>query len=90
MDKIYEALKSSIEDFSMARSERKDLKELIRKIRKTKPKALIRVKAFELANENLKEHGNYKVFQWLEEVVKLIYSKESSLKSNVLARVKIA
>ena len=30
MDKIYEALKSSIEDFSMARSERKDLKELIR------------------------------------------------------------
>ena len=81
MDKIYEALKSSIEDFSMARSERKDLKELIRKIRKNQTqKALIRVKAFELARENLKEHGNYKVFQWLEEVVKLIYSKESSLK----------
>lgn len=83
MDKIYEALKSSIEDFSMARSERKDFKELIRKIRKNQTqKALIRVKAFELARENLKEHGNYKVFQWLEEVVKLIYSKESSLKSN--------
>ena len=35
MDEIYEALKSSIEDFSMARSERRDLKELLKPIKAT-------------------------------------------------------
>ena len=76
MDKIYEALKSSIEDFGMARSERKDLKELIRKIRKNQTqKAVIRVKAFELARENLKEHGNYKVSNGLKRWLNLFTQK---------------
>ena len=78
MDEIYEALKSSIDDFSMARSERRDLKELLKPIKSDRTKkALTRAKAFKLASENLKNHKNYKVFEWLEDVVKLIYSKES-------------
>ena len=83
MDAIYEALKSSIEDFNMARSERRDLKELLKPIKSDRTKkALTRAKAFELASENLKIHKNHEVFEWLEDVVKLIYSKESSLKSS--------
>ena len=50
MDEIYEALKSSIEDFSMARSERRDLKELLKPIKSDRTKkALTRAKAFKLA-----------------------------------------
>lgn len=63
MDTIYEALKSSIEDFNMARSERRDLKELLKPIKSDRTKkALTRAKAFELASENLKIQKNHEVF----------------------------
>ena len=38
MDAIYEALKLSIEDFNMARSERRDLKELLKPIKSDRTK----------------------------------------------------
>ena len=47
----------------MARSERRDLKELLKPIKSDRTKkALTRAKAFELASENLKIQKNHEVF----------------------------
>ena len=78
MDKIYKALELSIDDSNMARSERRSLKVLLSGINGNRTKqALARVKAFQLALEKLNESQDNKVFEWLEDVVKLIYSKET-------------
>ena len=83
MDKIYKALELSIDDSNMARSERRSLKVLLSSINGDRTKqALARVKAFQLALEKFNESQDNKVFEWLEDVVKLIYSKETNVKSS--------
>ena len=77
MEKIYKALELSIEDSNMARSERRDLKVLLASINGDRTKqALARVKAFQLATEKVNNSKGCEAFEWLEDVVKLIYSKE--------------
>ena len=82
MEKIYKALELSIEDSNMARSERRDLKVLLASINGNRTKqALARVKAFQLATEKVNNSKGSEAFEWLEDVVKLIYSKEFEIKS---------
>ena len=83
MRQINELLRDSLNDASVSRSERRELKEIFPLIQGDRTAlAKTRQLAFKLATEKIQETGNYKAMEWLEDVIKLLYSNEMSVKAS--------
>ncbi|MFT5906832.1 MAG: cardiolipin hydrolase [Cryomorphaceae bacterium] len=83
MQDIQKLLEQSIEDFSISRSERKELKAALTKISgQTTEQAKARQLAFQMATKVISEIGELAAMEWLEGVIKLIYAKENKVTSS--------
>jgi phosphatidylserine/phosphatidylglycerophosphate/cardiolipin synthase-like enzyme len=80
---IEQVLADSLEDFSISRSERKELKELLATIQgNVSEQAKVRQLAFRLCTKSIGEIGEMAAMDWLQSVIKLLYSKEAEVKSS--------
>lgn len=76
-------LSQSLEDFSISRAERKELKVILKSIQgNTSEQAKVRQIAFKLATNVIEEIGEIAAMEWLQSLIKLLYSNESSVKSS--------
>lgn len=83
MDTIQQALEASLEDFSISRSEKKELKPLLAAVQGDKTaQAKIRQMAFRMATKAMEEIGEVTAMDWLEGVIKLLYSNEMKVKAS--------
>ncbi len=83
MEKIQQQLIDSLEDFALSRSERKELKTLISQLQGNHIElAKVRTMAFRLATKSLEEFGELTVMDWLEAVIKQLYSNEMKIKAS--------
>ena len=83
MRQINELLRDSLNDASVSRSERRELKGILPLIQGDRTAlAKTRQLAFTLATEKIQETGNHKAMEWLEDVIKLLYSNEMSVKAS--------
>ena len=83
MRQINELLRDSLNDSSVSRSERRELKGILPLIQGDRTAlAKARQFAFTLATEKIQETGNHKAMEWLEDVVKLLYSNEMRVKAS--------
>jgi len=72
---IEEVLSKTLEDRRLSRGEGKALREVLREHAGDRRKvADIRTRAFKLAREAVKGHENDEVLEWLEEVVRILFS----------------
>ena len=82
LEKIETMLEESLEDYVMSRSERREFKELMSSCKgDVRMAAMVRGLAFRLAQQKVEE--SHQVLDWLENVVKVIYAKESEVKNRV-------
>ncbi|MGJ8672647.1 phospholipase D-like domain-containing protein [Rubritalea sp.] len=80
---IEQVLIDSLEDFSISRTERKELKELLAGIHgNVAEQAKVRQLAFRLAAKSIGEIGEMAAMDWLQSIIKLIYSQEAEVKSS--------
>lgn len=80
---IEQTLVASLEDFVVSRSERKELKKLLDSIQgNTAEMAKVRQLAFRMATKSIGEVGELTTMDWLQSVIKLLYSKEATVKSS--------
>lgn len=83
MQELRHALEASLEDFTLSRSERRELKPLLAAAQGDKTQqAKIRQFAFNLATEKMREGGEFDVMEWLEGIIKLLYSNEMKIKAS--------
>ena len=83
MEDIRQLLEDSIEDFAISRSERKELKVALSQVAGDKTEqAKVRQMAFRMATKVISEIGEIAAMQWLEGVIKILYSNESKIKSS--------
>jgi len=83
MQIIQQTLEASLEDFAISRSERKELKTLLATIQGNKTEqAKVRQLAFRLATNAIEEVGELTAMDWLEGVIKLLYSNEMKIKAS--------
>jgi phosphatidylserine/phosphatidylglycerophosphate/cardiolipin synthase-like enzyme len=83
MRQINELLRDSLNDSSVSRSERRELKGILPFIQGDRTAlAKARQFAFTLATEKIQETGNHKAMEWLEDVIKLLYSNEMRIKAS--------
>lgn len=83
MQDIQTLLAQSIEDFSISRSERKELKVALSQISgQTAEQAKARQLAFRMATKVVSEIGEMAAMEWLESVIKLIYASENKITSS--------
>ncbi len=83
MKQIQQTLEASLEDFSISRSERKELKQLLADTQGDKTaQAKIRQLAFRLATQAIEEVGELTAMDWLQGVIKLLYSNEMKIKAS--------
>lgn len=83
MEDIQNLLEQSLEDFSISRSERKEIKAALVGISADPAKqAKTRSLAFRLATKVIEEIGEIAAMEWLEGVIKLIYAGENKIKSS--------
>ncbi len=83
MQNIQQALATSLEDFSISRSERKELKPLLAAAQGDKTEqAKIRQLAFRMATKAMEEIGEVTAMDWLEGIIKLLYSNEMKVKAS--------
>ncbi|MFC5049746.1 phospholipase D-like domain-containing protein [Rubritalea spongiae] len=80
---IEQVLADSLEDFSISRSERKELKILLAEIQgNVSEQAKVRQLAFRLCTKSIGEIGEMAAMDWLQSVIKLLYSNEAEVKSS--------
>ena len=73
MQNIQAALEASLEDFSISRSERKELKPLLAVVQGDRTEqAKVRQLAFDLASRAISESGDPSALEWLEDVINLL------------------
>ena len=83
MNALETALATSLEDFSISRSERKELKPLLAAAQGDKTEqAKIRQLAFRMATKAMEEIGEVTAMDWLEGIIKLLYSHEMKVKAS--------
>lgn len=76
-------LKESLEDFALSRAERKDLKTHLADLRgDPSSEAKVRQLAFQLAQGAIDEFGQITALDWLQGVIKLLYTQENKIKSS--------
>ena len=82
MQKIQQLLETSLEDFAISRSEKRELKPLLAAARGDKTQqAKIRQMAFRMATKAMEEVGEVTAMDWLEGIIKLLYSSEMKVKA---------
>lgn len=82
MEEIQQALEASLEDFAISRSERKELKSLLESLQgNSAEQAIVRKLSFRLATKVIGEIGEPASMEWLEAIIKLLYSSENEIKS---------
>lgn len=80
LHKVETMLESSLEDYVMSRSERREFKDLLRESRgDSKQQAMVRQLAFKMAQAKAEESPL--VMEWLENVIKILFAKESEVDS---------
>lgn len=83
MDEIRQALESSLEDFSVSRAERKELKHLLARTQGNLiEQAKVRQLAFRMATNAVGELGEIPAMDWLESVIKILYANEMEVKAS--------
>lgn len=83
MQAIQQSLEASLEDFAISRSERKELKSLLAHAHGDKTEqAKIRQLAFRMATKAMEEVGEVTAMDWLESIIKLLYSNEMKTRAN--------
>jgi phosphatidylserine/phosphatidylglycerophosphate/cardiolipin synthase-like enzyme len=83
MQNIQQVLEASLEDFSISRSEKKELKPLLAAAQGDKTEqAKIRQMAFRMATRAIDDIGEVTAMDWLEGVIKLLYSSEMKIKAS--------
>lgn len=83
MQTIQQALETSLEDFAVSRSERKELKPLLASAQGNQTKqAKIRQLSFRMATKAMEEMGEVTAMDWLESIIKLLYSNEMKVKAS--------
>ncbi len=83
MQAIQQALEASLEDFTVSRSERKELKPLLTSAQGNQTKqAKIRQLTFRMATKAMEEIGEVTAMDWLESIIKLLYSNEMKVKAS--------
>jgi mitochondrial cardiolipin hydrolase len=83
MTELETLLTSSLEDFALSRSEKKELKTHIAKLAgDTIEQAKTRQLAFKLAHQAIEEFGQITAMDWLQGVIKLLYASENEIKAN--------
>jgi cardiolipin hydrolase len=83
MQIIQQTLEASLEDFAISRSERNELKTLLATIQGNKTEqAKVRQLAFRLATKAIEEVGELTAMNWLEGIIKLLYSNEMKIKAS--------
>jgi len=79
---IQQVLAASFEDYSISRSERKELKVLLAGTQGNKAEqAKVRQLAFHMATEAIERVGETEAMGWLESVIKVLYANEMEVKS---------
>lgn len=82
MSELETFLRESLEDFALSRSEKKELKTHLAGISgNNTEKAKARQLAFNLAQGAINEFGQITALDWLQGVIKLIYTSESEIKA---------
>ncbi|MBT7959370.1 MAG: DUF1669 domain-containing protein [Akkermansiaceae bacterium] len=80
---IEQTLEASLEDFTISRSEKKELKPLLSAAKGDKTEqAKIRQMAFRMATNAMEEVGEVTAMDWLEGIIKLLYSSEMKVKAS--------
>ena len=83
MDEIRQALESSLEDFSVSRAERKELKRLLARTQGNQiEQAKVRQLAFRMATNAVGELGEIPAMDWLESVIKILYANEMEVEAS--------
>ncbi|YCM42329.1 phospholipase D-like domain-containing protein [Verrucomicrobiaceae bacterium 227] len=83
MTELETLLTSSLEDYALSRSEKKELKIHIAKLAgDTTAQAKTRQFAFKLAHQGIEEFGQITAMDWLQGVIKLLYASENKIKAN--------
>ncbi|MGB0776341.1 MAG: phospholipase D-like domain-containing protein [Akkermansiaceae bacterium] len=83
MQEIENALTASLEDFTISRSERKELKPLLAAVQGDRTgQAKVRQLAFRMATSAMEEVGEVTAMDWLEGVIKLLYSNEMKVRAS--------
>ncbi|MFP6896478.1 MAG: phospholipase D-like domain-containing protein [Roseibacillus sp.] len=83
MQTLQQALEASLEDHSISRSERKELNPLLALTQGDRAtQAKVRQFAFGLACKRIEETGEPAALEWLEGVIKLLYSSEMKVKAS--------
>lgn len=76
-------LRDSLEDFTLSRSERKELKTRLATIAGDRTaQAKARQLAFNLAKGAVDEFGKITALDWLQDVIKLLYASENEIKAD--------
>lgn len=82
LNQIAELLSASLEDYSISRSERMEIRQAFRLLEgDVASQARTRSLAFRLATRSIQEIGEVAAMEWLEGVIKLLYSQEQETKS---------
>lgn len=80
MPDIETFLRESLEDFALSRSERKELKVHLAGINgNSVEQAKTRQLAFALAHEAIEEFGQVTALDWLQSIIKILYSSENKI-----------
>ncbi|BDS05597.1 hypothetical protein NT6N_06370 [Oceaniferula spumae] len=83
MEQIQQALEASLEDYAISRSERKELKTLFARLQGDKTgQAKVRQMAFRMTASAIEEMGEVTALDWLQGVIKLLYSNEMNIKAS--------
>ena len=83
MKSIQAALESSLDDFSVSRNERKQLKQLLAPTQGNQTEqAKVRQLAFSLATAAMQNGGSAAAMDWLEDVIKILYASEMKVKAS--------
>ena len=83
MTELETLLTSSLEDFALSRSEKKELKtQLAQLAGDTVAQAKTRQFAFKLAHQGIEEFGQITAMDWLQGVIKLLYTRENKIKAS--------
>ncbi len=83
MTELETLLTSSLEDFALSRSEKKELKTHIAKLAgDTIEQAKTRQFAFKLAHHAIAEFGQITAMDWLQGIIKLLYTRENEIQAS--------
>ncbi len=83
MNELEKFLHQSLEDFALSRSEKKEFKNHLRQLNGDRTaQAKTRQLAFRLAHQAIEEYGQITALDWLQNIIKLLYTSENEIKAS--------